>query len=58
LSATGGTALIGGPGDASNRGAVWSFVPGDASSIGVERSDKPVAVGLTEMALSQTYPIR
>jgi hypothetical protein len=56
LSATGGTALIGGPGDASNRGAFWSFIPGDASSQGDKRSDNPAAVGLTEMVLSQNIP--
>ena len=56
LCATGGTALLGGSGDAANKGAAWVFVPGAAARKSAERAESEQNCNNTGMSLQQNVP--
>ena len=58
LSATGGTALLGGPTDSSNKGACWVFISGSSSSFSLsDLSDRQQDIGVSpKFLLSQSFP--
>lgn len=58
LSSTGNTALLGGPTDASNKGAAWVYVPGAPISISSPASNdrQQEVTSVTGFVLSQNIP--
>jgi hypothetical protein len=58
VSSTGHTALLGGPTDATNKGAVWVYVPNSVSSFTSPASDnrQQEVTSVTGFALNQNIP--
>ena len=57
ISSNGSTAVVGGPGDASGKGAAWIFISGSSfADAGANTREIPVSPGLIKLFLEQNIP--